>query len=169
MGWPWKAAPFFRDQRLTLPRGAALPADVTKHPNPLHPARRSQSGRVARVPKALGRIPRDDSVRAVWDGLIGGQLDHGAAKRGELDGHDREPGPCCRFPGLRLALATGRSYPAAMTTTGRRIAAGGPPPPPSPARNTASLSGQSLPSGLALQRATMASSQAAPKAPKSGT
>jgi hypothetical protein len=34
------------------------------------------------------------------------------------------------------------------------------------ARDTASISGQSIPSGLALQRTTMASSQAAPRADK---
>jgi len=55
-----------------------------------------------------------------------------------------------------------------MTTTGRRGVAGGPPP-SLDAMSTASISGQSIPSGLALQRATMASSQAAPNAPKNGT
>jgi hypothetical protein len=40
---------------------------------------------------------------------------------------------------------------------------------PLDAMNAASISGQSMPSGLALQRAIMASSQAAPNAPKNGT
>jgi hypothetical protein len=35
--------------------------------------------------------------------------------------------------------------------------------------NAASLFGQSIPTGLAFHRATMALSQAAPKAPKNGT
>jgi hypothetical protein len=51
-----------------------------------------------------------------------------------------------------------------MMTTGRRAATGAPPFPPSAATNAASISGQSMPRGLALQRAIMASSQAAPNA-----
>jgi hypothetical protein len=56
--------------------------------------------------------------------------------------------------------------PVAITTTGFRAATGGLPPPLPPAATTAaSISGHSIPSGL-LQRATMASSQAAPTAPR---
>ena len=58
-------------------------------------------------------------------------------------------------------------YPAAMVSTGRRTAASGLPLPPD-VTNAASISG-SIPSGLTLHRATMASSQAAPNAPKNGT
>ena len=42
-------------------------------------------------------------------------------------------------------------------------------PVPPPVTNAASIFGQSMLRGLALQRATMASSQAAPNAPKNGT
>jgi hypothetical protein len=55
-----------------------------------------------------------------------------------------------------------------MMTTGRRAAVGGPPLPPPDVTNAESISGQSMPSGLALQLETMASSPAAPNAPKNG-
>jgi hypothetical protein len=46
----------------------------------------------------------------------------------------------------------------------------GPPLPfPFDVTNAAFISGRRFPSGFALQRATMASSQAAPNAPKNGT
>jgi hypothetical protein len=56
-----------------------------------------------------------------------------------------------------------------MMTTGRRAAGGEPPFPKPEVPDDAFISGQSMPSGLALQRATMASSQAVPNAPKNGT
>jgi hypothetical protein len=49
-------------------------------------------------------------------------------------------------------------------TIDRGAAAGGPPPPPDITK-AASISGQSIPSGLALRRAKMASYHAAPNAP----
>ena len=55
-------------------------------------------------------------------------------------------------------LACTRRYPAAMTTIGRRAAIGGPPLSPD-VTNAASISGHSIPSGLALRRVTMASSR----------
>jgi hypothetical protein len=76
-----------------------------------------------------------------------------------------------------LRLSCGRARPswfgpprlctAAIVTTGCDAAAGEPPPPN--VTNTAFISDESMPSGLALQRATIASSQAAPNAPKNGT
>jgi hypothetical protein len=58
-------------------------------------------------------------------------------------------------------------WPIAITTD-RRATAGGAPPLPPDVTNAASISSHNIPSGLALQRATMASSRAAPKAPKNG-
>jgi hypothetical protein len=65
---------------------------------------------------------------------------------------------CQRGLGRRRAGANPFSelQPAAMTTTGRRAAVGGPPLPPPDVTNAESISGQSMPSGLALQWATMA-------------
>jgi hypothetical protein len=53
---------------------------------------------------------------------------------------------------------------AAITITRLRNSAG--PSPPPDITNAGSIFGQSMPSGLALQRATMLSSQAAPNAPQ---
>ena len=66
------------------------------------------------------------------------------------------------------APARAEHRPAAMMMTGRRAMARG-------RRHrlklttAASISGQSMPSGLALQRATMVSTQAPPNSPKKGT
>jgi hypothetical protein len=56
-----------------------------------------------------------------------------------------------------------------LSTTGRHAAVGGRLFSPPDVTNAASISGQSMPSGLALHRATMAPSRAAPNAPKKGT
>jgi len=68
--------------------------------------------------------------------------------------------------GLRFKNTFSELQFAAITTTRLRNAAG--PSPPSDAANAASAAGHSIPSGWALQRATMAIS-GAPYAPKKGT
>ena len=70
-------------------------------------------------------------------------------------------------PSTAFMFGPPRLCTAAIVTTGCDAAAGEPPPPN--VTNTAFISDESMPSGLALQRATIASSQAAPNAPKNGT
>jgi hypothetical protein len=53
---------------------------------------------------------------------------------------------------LHAGLSSARIQPAATIKTGFRAATGGPPPPPD-ATNAASISGQSMPSALARNRA----------------
>jgi hypothetical protein len=71
------------------------------------------------------------------------------------DVHDAGP------DALAAGIAPARVQPSATMTTGRRTTDGGTPLPPD-ATNGASISGRHMPKGLALQRTTMASSQAAP-------
>ena len=113
------------------------------------------------------------SMRSVLLSLAGLRLPAGSLGDGDVGGHPaghRGAGPRA----IEGALAPIKSlfpvaYPSSTRTTGRRTAAGGPPFPPTEATNAASISGQIMSSGLALQRATMPSSQAVPNAPKNGT
>jgi hypothetical protein len=91
-----------------------------------------------------------------------------AARKHTHHGYLRVFGPMTRVIG-RGRVAAKLLEPMTTITRTRWAAAGGPSFPPPAVTNAASVSGQSIPSGSALQRATMAPFQAAPNAPKNGT